>query len=233
MMGYSLDFTAVLTGEHLEWLLSGIRLTAELFAGSWALAFLLAISLVILRNTGLKPVEWFVSTYVEVHQNVPLLVQLLFWYFAVPELLPEPARVWLNEHNSEFILSLLALSFCIAAYMAEALRSGLRAIPATQYEASRALGFGYLATMRYIVLPQAVRISLAPLINYTLLLFKNTSIAMAIGVHELTYQSREIENDTFRTFEIFAVATAIYLLCSFVIMAVGALSERRFGLQVR
>ncbi|WP_366113041.1 amino acid ABC transporter permease [Bradyrhizobium sp.] len=233
MMGYSLDFTAVLAGEHLKWLLSGIQVTAELFAGAWALALLLAVVLIVLRNTGLRPAHWFVTTYVEVHQNVPLLVQVLFWYFAVPELLPAPAQIWLNEHNSEFILALLALSFCIAAYMSEALRSGLRAIPPMQYEASRALGFGYLSTMRYVILPQAARLSLPPLINYTLLLFKNTSIAMAIGVHELTYQSRQIENDTFRTFEVFAVATAIYLLSSFAIMALGALYERRAGLQAR
>ncbi len=138
----------------------------------------------------------------------------------------------MNERNSEFILALLALSFCFAAYMSEALRSGLRAIPRTQYEAGRVLGFGYLRTMRYIVIPQAARIAIPPLVNYSLLLFKNTSIAMAIGVHELTYQSRQIESDTFRTFEVFAVATAIYLAISFLIMAAGSHCERRLRLHL-
>jgi polar amino acid transport system permease protein len=228
-MGYSLNFGVVLTGGHLHWLLQGLVLTVELSVASWLLAMVIAIVLTLARNTGLPAAEWIVGAYVEVHQNIPLLVQVLFWYFAVPELLPEDLRVWLNERNSEFILAFFALSFCFAAYLSEALRSGLRAIPRTQYEAGRTLGFGYLRTMQYIVLPQAARVAIPPLVNYSLLLFKNTSIAMAIGVHELTYQARQIENDTFRTFEVFAVVTAIYLALSFLIMAAGALYERRSG----
>lgn len=232
-MGYTLDFGAVLTGEHLAWLLSGLCVTLELTASSWILAFIVGVLLVLLRNSGSKLAEIGVAAYVELHQNVPLLVQILFWYFAVPELLPEPARMWLNERNSEFILVMLALSFCFAAYISEALRSGLRAIPRTQHEAGRALGFGYLSTMRHVVIPQALRAAVPPLVNYSLLFFKNTSLAMAIGVHELTTQARQIENDTFRTFEAFAVATAIYLAISFLIMAAGAWLERRFTQEKR
>lgn len=226
-MAYSLEFSSVLSGEHLNWLIDGLIVTLELTVACWLIAFAWAIVLLILRNSTFKPAEWFVAVFVEVHQNVPLLVQILFWYFAVPELLPEAARDWINERNSEFILAMLAVAFCMSAYMSEALRSGLRAIPQTQYEAGRVLGFGYLRTMRYIVLPQAIKHAIPPLINYSLLLFKNTSIAMAIGVHELTYQSRLIENDTFRTFETFAVVTLIYLVISFLIMIAGAVYERR------
>ena len=229
----NLDFASVLTGEYLDWLLSGLLVTLQLAAGAWALAFGLALVLSLIRATGWKPAELLVAAYVEVHQNIPLLVQMLFWYFAVPELLPEGARMWLNEHSSEFILALFSLGFCFAAYMSEAIRSGLRAVPRTQYEAGRVFGFGYLSTMRYVVVPQALRVAVPPLVNYSLLLFKNTSIAMAIGVHELTYQSRQIESDTFRTFEVFAIATAIYLFFSFVIMAAGTLYERRVSLAAR
>ncbi|KFI29323.1 amino acid ABC transporter permease [Haematobacter massiliensis] len=229
----NLDFASVLTGEYLDWLLSGLLVTLQLAAGAWALAFGLALVLSVIRATGWKPAELLVAAYVEVHQNIPLLVQMLFWYFAVPELLPEGARMWLNEHSSEFILALFSLGFCFAAYMSEAIRSGLRAVPRTQYEAGRVFGFGYLSTMRYVVVPQALRVAVPPLVNYSLLLFKNTSIAMAIGVHELTYQSRQIESDTFRTFEVFAIATAIYLFFSFVIMAAGTLYERRVSLAAR
>ncbi|MDQ0458323.1 amino acid ABC transporter permease [Rhizobium paknamense] len=225
-MAYSLDFSSVLSGEHLHWLIDGLIVTLELTVACWVIAFFWAIVLLILRNSTFKPAEWFVAAFVEVHQNIPLLVQILFWYFAVPELLPEAARDWINERNSEFILAMFAVAFCMSAYMSEALRSGLRAIPQTQYEAGRVLGFGYLSTMRYIVLPQSIKHAIPPLINYSLLLFKNTSIAMAIGVHELTYQSRLIENDTFRTFETFAVVTLIYLAISFLIMIAGARYER-------
>ncbi len=230
-MGYHLDFAAILTGEHLRWLAQGIATTIELSIGAWLLALLLAVVLATLRMSGFKPAEAFVAAYVEYHQNVPLLVQVLFWYFAVPELLPEPMRIWVNERDSEFILALVAIGLCFAAYMSEALRSGMRAIPPTQYEASRALGFGYLDTMRYVMIPQAARVALPPLVNYTLLLFKNTSIALAIGVHELTYQTRQIESDTFRTFEAFSVATLLYLAFSLLIMAVGSTVERRTHLR--
>lgn len=229
----NLDFSAVLTGDHLDWLLRGLVVTFQLAIGAWLLAFGLALLLAVIRATEWRPAQILVAAYVEIHQNIPLLVQVLFWYFAVPELLPEGARLWLNERSSEFILALLSLGFCFAAYMSEAIRSGLRAVPRTQYEAGRVFGFGYLATMRYIVVPQALRVAVPPLVNYSLLLFKNTSIAMAIGVHELTYQSRQIESDTFRTFEIFAVATLIYIAFSFVIMAAGAWYERRTALATR
>lgn len=229
----NLDFSAVLTGENLHWLLSGLLITVQLAIGAWLLAFTVAVLLAVIRATAWRPAELFVAAYVEIHQNIPLLVQVLFWYFAVPELLPESARMWLNERNSEFILALLSLGFCFAAYMSEAIRSGLRAVPRTQYEAGRVFGFGYLATMRYVVVPQALRVATPPLVNYSLLLFKNTSIAMAIGVHELTYQSRQIESDTFRTFEVFAVATVIYIAISFVIMGLGTWYERRAALAAR
>lgn len=229
----NLDFSAVLTGQYIDWLLSGLKLTLMLAAGAWLIAFVLAVILAVLRATEWKPAVWLVSAYVEIHQNIPLLVQVMFWYFAMPELLPEGIRMWLNERNIEFLLAMIAIGLCFAAYMSEALRSGLRAVPRTQYEAGRAAGFSYLQTMRYVTVPQALRLSVPPLINYSLLLFKNTSIAMAIGVHELTYQSRQIESDTFRTFEVFIIATGIYLAFSFLIMALGNLYERRSAIVSR
>lgn len=232
-MGYEFDFSAVLTGQYVGWLLDGIRITLLLAAGAWILAFGIAVILAVLRATGSRPLVWFVSVFVEIHQNIPLLVQVLFWYFAVPQVLPQVWQDWLNQNNSEFILAMIAIGFCHAAYMSEALRSGLRAVPATQYEAGRSFGFNYLQTMSYIVVPQALRLSIPPLLNHTLLLFKNTSIAMAIGVHEMMYQTRQIDSDTFRTFEIFIVATGLYLVGSFLIMAAGKYTENRLAFQGR
>jgi polar amino acid transport system permease protein len=226
-MHYHFDFSAVLQREYLAWLISGVATTIELSIGAWLLAFVIGLALAVIRMAPFKPGRWAVAAYVEYHQNVPILVQIFFWYFAVPELLPAAAKRWVNAHDSEFFLAMLALGFCFAAYMSEALRSGLRAVSRTQYEAARALGFGYLRTMRLVVLPQAVRVALPPLVNHTLLLFKNSSLAIAIGVAELTYQTREIESQTFRTFEAFALATLIYLAISFLIMGAGAVFERR------
>lgn len=232
-MGYEFDFSSVLTDQYIDWLISGVRITLLLTAGAWIIAFVIAVILAVLRATNFRPAVWFVAVFVEVHQNIPLLVQVLFWYFALPELLPEAWRDWLVRNNSEFILAMIAIALCTAAYMSEALRSGLRAVPVTQYEAGRSFGFNYLQTMSYIVVPQALRLSVPPMVNHSLLLFKNTSIAMAIGVHELTYQTRQIDSDTFRTFEVFLVATGLYLVLSFIIMFVGNLIERRVSMGTR
>ena len=120
----------------------------------------------------------------------------------------------------------IAIGLCMAAYYSEDIRSGLRAVPAGQHEAARSLGLSFAKSMRYVILPQSFRIAMPPFINHTVVLFKNTSLAMAIGVAELTYTVRDIENQTFRTFEIYLVGTVIYLAISLGLMGVGAALAR-------
>ncbi|CAM3927669.1 amino acid ABC transporter permease [Bordetella tumulicola] len=207
---------------YLYQLLDGMLTTVQLFLVAWVMAFTIAVLLVVVRTTDFAPCRWFVDAYVEYHRNVPLLVQVLFWYFGMPELLPEGVRDWLYEHNAELSLAAIALALGSAAYIAEDIRSGLRSIPGTQFESARALGCSYLQCMRFVIVPQALRAAIPPLIGRALLLFKNTSVAMAIGVVELTYQAREIENETYRTFATFGAATVMYLLGSFCIMFIGS-----------
>jgi polar amino acid transport system permease protein len=138
--------------------------------------------------------------------------------------------MFMRVHGSEYPLALIALVLCATAYVSEDIRSGIRAIPRTQIEAGRALGLSYLQAARLIVIPQAIRVSAPSLINQALLLFKNTSLAMAIGVAELTYQAKEVDSNTFRTFEAFGVATVAYLLVSFSIMYAGSVVSRRFAI---
>ncbi|WP_315131686.1 amino acid ABC transporter permease [Achromobacter marplatensis] len=221
---------SLLDASQYQLLASGMLVTVQLFLVAWVMAFTIAVTLVVVRATNLAPCRWVVDAYVEYHRNVPLLVQVLFWYFGMPELLPEGFRMWLYEHNAEMSLAAIALALGSAAYIAEDIRSGLRAIPGTQFEAARALGASYLQCMRFVIVPQAVRISIPPLVGRALLLFKNTSVAMAIGVMELTYQAREIENETYRTFATFGAATIMYLLGSFLIMAIGSRIYARYRL---
>jgi polar amino acid transport system permease protein len=232
-MGYVFDPAAVLSGQYLQWFLSGLGVTIMLTIAAWLTGMLVGIVLTLIRTIPFRPCEWFVMLYVEYHRNVPLLVQIFVWYFGILQLLPRWARVWVNTHNSEFLLATVALGLAAGAYISEDLRSGIRAIPKTQYEAVRSIGFGYLGAMRWVILPQAFRTVVPPLINQTLLLFKNTSLAMAIGVGELTYRTREVDSYTFKTFEAFAVATILYLSISFVIMAAGAFANRHFKLDLR
>ena len=221
---------SLLDASQYQLLASGMGVTLQLFLVSWVMAFTIAVTLVVVRATNLAPCRWLVDAYVEYHRNVPLLVQVLFWYFGMPELLPEGFRMWLYQHNAEMSLAAIALALGSAAYIAEDIRSGLRAIPGTQFEAARALGASYLQCMRFVIVPQAVRISIPPQVGRALLLFKNTSVAMAIGVMELTYQAREIENETYRTFATFGAATLRYLLGSFLIMLIGSRIYARYRL---
>jgi polar amino acid transport system permease protein len=222
-----LDFGAVLHGQYLTWLINGALQTIYLFAAAWIVAMLLALILVSLRALELRPLEWLIAAYVNYHRNVPGLVQIFVWYFGVPELLPSWITNYINDHNGEFIFALIALSLNAAAYMSEDLRSGLRSVAGTQMEAARALGLSYPQAMRDVLLPQAIRVSVPALINQSLSLFKSTSLAMAIGVAEMTYASRQIENETYRTFETFALASAFYLIMSWAIMALGAYYNSR------
>ena len=232
-MGYVFDPAAVLSGQYLDWFLWGLATTIALTVAAWLLAMVLGVTLTVIRMVPFRPFEGFVWLYVEYHRNVPLLVQIFVWYFGIPQLLPRAARVWINAHNSEFIFATIALGLACAAYISEDLRSGIRSIPKTQYEAARSIGFNYLQSMGWVILPQAFRLVVPPLINQTLLLFKNTSLAMAIGVGELTYRTREVDSYTFKTFEAFAVATILYLAISFAIMALGNLADRRLKLEIR
>jgi polar amino acid transport system permease protein len=227
-MHYVFNFGAIFQGEYTDWLVRGLATTLALAAFAWILAFLVGSLLAVIRLTGARWANAVIATYVAFHRNVPMLVHILFWYFGIPALLPQAASDWLNDHGSEFILSGVAIGLVMSAYVCEDLRSAVRSIPHGQVEAARALGLRYLQIMSKVVLPQAFRIAIPPLLNQTLLLVKNTSLAMAIGVIELTAAGREIESTTFRTFEAYAVVAAIYLLLSLAIMAAGALLQRHF-----
>lgn len=227
-MHYVFDFSAIFQGEYPAWLLRGLVTTLALAGISWILAFFVGSLLAVIRLTGSPVANGLIATYVAFHRNVPMLVHILFWYFGVPALLPQAVSDWLNSHGSEFILSCIAIGLVMSAYICEDLRSAVRGIAPGQVEAARALGLSFLKTMRKVVLPQAFRIAIPPLVNQTLLLLKNTSLAMAIGVTELTAAGREIENSTFRTFEAYAVVTVIYLALSFLIMGGGAVLQRRY-----
>ncbi|ORM69837.1 amino acid ABC transporter permease [Pantoea rwandensis] len=224
----ALDFSSVITGHYGQMIVDGTVVTLELALGAWLLAMAIALLLVVIRLTENPIAVGLVKAYVSYHRNVPTLIQLMMWYFAIPTLLPESVQMAIVDFNAEFLFSLIALGLCQAAYFSEDIRSGLRAIPDGQNEAARALGMSYVRAMRSVILPQGVRNALPSVVNHTVLLFKNTSLAMVIGVADLTYVTRDIENQTFRTFESYLVATVGYLFFSLLLMGLGALLARRF-----
>ncbi|MFL9867898.1 amino acid ABC transporter permease [Paraburkholderia fungorum] len=216
------DLATVLQGDYGALFLHGVELTLAMAALAWILSLAVGILLTLIRLTNNRLATAFVAAFVAYHRNVPMLVQILFWYFGISTILPDSLQTLLNNYNGQFIFAVVAIGLCSAAYLSEDIRSGLRAIPYGQYEASRALGLNFLNGMRFVVLPQALRNAIPPMVNHAVLLFKNTSLAMAIGAAELTYVTRKIENETFLSFESYFVATVVYLGLSLVIMLCGA-----------
>jgi polar amino acid transport system permease protein len=228
-----LDFSILLQGDAPQMLAHGIALMLELTVVAWLIAMVLGTLLALVRMTRLRVAEVAVGAWVEYHQNVPMLVQIFLWYFGIATLLPTALQMWLNRHDGEFTFAVIAIGLATSAYMSEGLRGGIRSIPQSQIEAARALGLSYLQSFRHVVFPQAFRIALPTLVNHTVLLFKNTSLAMTIGVAEMMYATREIESRTFKTIEIYLLATVIYLGISLVIMAGGSFAERRLRVATR
>ncbi|MGW8284695.1 MAG: amino acid ABC transporter permease [Candidatus Deferrimicrobiaceae bacterium] len=216
-MKYQFDWAIVLSGKYFEWLVSGVEVTIQLSAISIALSFLLGLVIAVMRMSRVRPVRWFALGYLEFFRNTPLLVQIFFWYFGSYKILPQAVNDWLVSTNFEFAAAVIALTIYTSAFIAEDIRSGVLSIPKEQMEASRSSGFSYIRSMRYIILPQAVRITVPPLINQFLNVVKNSSLAMTIGVAELTYQARQVESYTFKGFEAFTAATVVYLAMSIII----------------
>ncbi|WP_278652725.1 amino acid ABC transporter permease [Pandoraea pnomenusa] len=215
------DLSFLLDDGYLKLLRDGVLTTLRLFVVSGLMAIVVGIVLTTLRALPVKLFKGFVIVIVEYHRNVPVLVQILVWYFGVPQLLPAGMRDWINAGNTEFFFASVALALNAGAFISEDLRSGLRAIPHTQQEAAWSIGLTYLQSFRYVILPQGIRVALPALLNQALLLFKNSSLAMAIGVHELLYRTRQIDNLTFRTFDVFLVATMLYLIGTLALMALS------------
>ena len=222
-----LSFAPLLRGDYLTWLLEGLRLSLLLTGLTLLTALPLAVLIALLRLSPWAALRIAGESYVEAVRCVPLLVHMLFWYFGVPELLPAGLKERLYAGNVEVLSAWAALTLYTAAYMSEDIRSGVRTVPGAQLHAAMALGFSYLAGMRLVVLPQALRITLPPLLSQTLNLWKNTSIATVIGAAELMTQAQRVESATFRGFETFAFVTAAYLSVSLALTGLAQWAQRR------
>ena len=201
-------------GIYLDWVISGIKWTLLVSILAWIIAFSVGSVLGVLRTAPLAWLRVPATIYVEVFRNIPLLVQMFIWYFVLPELVPKVAGEWLKTKlpMPEFTNAVLCLGFYTASRVAEQVRSGIQSIPRGQSEAGLAMGLTLPQVYRHVLLPMGYRIVIPPLTTEFLTIFKNSSIALTIGVLELTAQARQISEYTFKTFEAFAVATVVYVI---------------------
>jgi His/Glu/Gln/Arg/opine family amino acid ABC transporter permease subunit len=231
-LGISYDFrwSVLWTAPHDSWLIDGLLMTLRVSAASWVVAVLIGILVGALRTVPFRPLRMAATAYVEFFRNVPLLVWLFFWYFGAPEALPESLRQWLNQNGAEFICAVAGVSFYHGARMSEVIRAGIQSIPKTQLEAGLSTGLSVLQTYRLVIIPIALRLIVPPLTNESLNLLKNTSLAMTIGVGELTFATRQIETYTAKAFEAFTAGTLIYLVLCLGIAYVMNRVERRYAI---
>src|ERR687892_1841294 len=229
-MNYQLNWSVLWSGQTGGWLLQGLLTTLHISILAWLVAVTLGIVSGAFRTMPILPLRWSATFYVEFFRNVPLLVWMFFWYFGVPPLLPRGAQDWLFSHGAEFWAGTIALGVYHGARMSEVIRSGIGAIPRTQFEASLAMGLTTFQAYRLVILPVALRLIVPPGTSESLNLLKNSSVALTISVAELTFQTRQIETYTARAIEALTAGTLIYLALCLSIATVMARVERRYAI---
>lgn len=228
-MTYQFDWSVL--PQYAPLFLKGALVTIELSVVSIVLATLIGTLMGLGRLSERRLWRGFCGAYVEFFMNTPLVVQLFFWYFGFPMILPEAVKEWLWTHNYEFIAAVVGLTVYTGTFIAETVRAGIQAVDRGQREAAVAHGLSPRQAMAYVILPQAFRIILPPLGNQFLNLTKNSSLAMTIAVEELTFQSQAVEALTFRGFEATTVATLVYLVLTLTLSALVHWVERKMSRQ--
>ncbi len=205
----------------------GWTLLAALCAG--VIAILLGSMLGVMRTTPSKWAVRFGNAYVELFRNIPLLVQLFLWFFVLPELLPKGLGTAIKQMAppwASFVPAVLGLGLFTAARVSEQVQAGIQALPRGQSFAGTALGLTLPQTYRFVLLPMAYRIILPPLTSETMNLIKNTSVALTIGLVELTAAARSMQEFTFQVFEAFTAATVIYIVVNLIVVNLMRWLER-------
>jgi polar amino acid transport system permease protein len=210
----SFDWRFLLTPRLAEAIAAGVAETLVIALCATAGAFALGALLALLRAGGGRWAGRSAAAYVVFFRNVPVLIQMFFWYFGLPNLLPPIDFPQFYAGHFEAGVAVLAISLTMGAFVAEVLRAGIEAVPHGQLEAAFSLGLRRWRAYRLIVVPQLVPIVLPGLASETINVVKSTAFAMAIGVSELMWQAQKIEAETFRGFEIMTAVTVVYFLLS-------------------
>ncbi len=212
-------------GKHptyLEWMLSAWGWTVSVALCALVVALVLGAVVGTVRTLPSSPwLARLANAWVELFRNIPLLVQIFLWYHVIPAMVPSMKSL------PSFVLVVLALGFFTSARIAEQVRSGIQALPRGQRYAGMAVGFTTFQTYRYVLLPMAFRIIVPPLTSETMNIFKNSSVAFAVSVAELTMFAMQAQEETSRGIEIYLAVTGLYVISAFAINRIMAFIEKR------
>ncbi len=215
-------------GTYAQALLSGLMFTLAVGLLAWIMALILGSIVGTVRTTQSKWAVRLGNAYVELFRNVPLLVQMYIWYFVVPELLPGPIGDYIKHMpNEPFVTAVVCLGFFTSARVAEQVRAGINSLPRGQRMAGTAIGLTPTMTYLKVLLPQAFRIIIPPMTSEFLNIIKNSSVALYIGVMELTAQARSMQEFSFQVFEAFSAATLIYAAINILVLFLMRFIEQR------
>ncbi|APD10106.1 MULTISPECIES: amino acid ABC transporter permease [Thermus] len=239
LLGYALERYFLLTGFGPERAASasqamalGAEITLKLTLISGLAGLVIGVFAGMFRLSARAWVRLPATFYIWVTRGTPLLVQILFAYNALPLLL-QPLWPGAQQALTPYWAAFIALSFNVGAYNAEVVRAGIQAIPKGQWEAAWSLGLSPADTMRFVVLPQALRIVVPPLVNNVVALLKDSSLASAIALTELALSGQRIISATFRPVEVYLAVAAIYLLLTTVLTAFTNRLEVRLRVRTR
>jgi glutamate/aspartate transport system permease protein len=218
------------TGTYLQYLIVGLGWTLATALAAWVIALAIGAVVGTVRTT---PVKWLVrlgNLYVEIFRNIPLIVQMFLWFFVVPELLPQAIGDWIKQMPppwGSYVPAVMCLAIFTSVRVAEQVRAGINSLPRGQRMAGIASGLTEAQAYRFVILPQAFRIILPPLTSEFMNVIKNSSVALTIGLLELTGRARAMQEFSFRVFEAFTAATVIYLLTNLIVVLLMRALESR------
>lgn len=209
------------TGEIADWLpilWAGLQISLKVTLATLLTGIPLGLVLALLVQSKSRAVSWAALVLVEIGRGTPALVLLQFIYFGLPQI---------DLSLSSFVSAWVALSLTTAAYTSEILRAGLQAVPAGQIEAAHALNLSRLDELRFVILPQAVRIAVPALLGFAILVFQSTSLCFTIALPEIVSQANEIGSMTFKYFPVLTITGVIFaLICIPASVFVGWLEHR-------
>ncbi|QYR20963.1 amino acid ABC transporter permease [Paenibacillus sp. sptzw28] len=216
-------------------LLKALWIVISLVLVSFTLAFALGLLIALGRIGKSKALNRTLIVFIEIVRGTPLLVQLLYVYYVVPEIISRIGAIWYPDFHvnfSAFTASVIGLGVNYACYMSEIFRSSINAVDKGQTEAALALGYTRRKTMRHIVFPQSFRISLPPLGNYFIMMTKDTSLCAFITLGEIILTTQAYTSQTFLTIESYTLAAFVYLIVSVPLGQGVRMLERRLGRHV-
>lgn len=231
-LSYEFDWSVLWRDPYGIMLLKGLGMTIFLGLSAWIIALAIGIFIGTLRITKYRLLRFIGTAYVELFRNIPLLVQMFFWFYAGPMLFGATLARQINRLDGLAIyVSIIGLGLYTASRIAEHLRAGFASISKDQYQAVLSTGMTQMQMYRYVIIPYALRLTIPPLTTEFLTVFKNTSIVMTIGVAELTFQSYQIDAETFHGLEATTGAMLIYLILGMTIVKFMEQVEKKYKIK--